>query len=363
MSRSSALAARSPADAAVLFPLDTEEAPRLSLRLAGAVLGVAGIMAAAFQSAGYIPHPGLDFPFARAAVEEAEVIVPIVFGPQAHALPPTPQPSEVQAAAQKVAARDPAAAPLGDAKLEAHWAFAPIGGSAPFTLTAPVPEDTTVADAAPRTKMVPLPPPHPLAALESAEPAPPAIVALPPKPAARSPLLGVERKLASLPPEDDRDLKPAPVPRGADVALPGPSDRYAVYDISAKTVYMPNGERLEAHSGYGSMMDDPRYVSRRMRGPTPPNVYNLKMREALFHGVEAVRMTPVDGGKMFGRDGILAHTYMLGPRGDSNGCVSFADYSRFLAAFKRGEVKQMIVVAKLENTPAANPLLSWLMPR
>jgi hypothetical protein len=74
-------------------------------------------------------------------------------------------------------------------------------------------------------------------------------------------------------------------------------------------------------------------------------------------------MNPVDQGKMFGRDGILAHTYMLGPRGDSNGCVSFADYSRFLAAFKRGEVKQMIVVAKLETTPASNPLLSWLMPR
>ncbi|MEW6256639.1 MAG: tlde1 domain-containing protein [Pseudomonadota bacterium] len=363
MSRSSALAARSPACLAAALPQEMDEAPRLSLRLAGAMFGVAGIMAAALQSAGFIPHPGLDIPFARAAVEEVEDIAPAVFGPLARPLAAASQASEAAPSApQQVAGRDPAAAPLADSKLEAHWAFAPIGGSAPFTLTATLPEDANVADLAPRTRMVPLPAPNPLASLESTEPAPPAVVALPPKPA-RSPLLGVERKLASLPPEDDRDLKPAPVPRGSDVALPGPSDRYAVYDITAKTVYMPNGERLEAHSGYGSMMDDPRYVSRRMRGPTPPNVYNLRMREALFHGVEAVRMTPVDGGKMFGRDGILAHTYMLGPRGDSNGCVSFADYSRFLAAFKRGEVKQMVVVAKLENAPAANPLLSWLMPR
>ena len=36
------------------------------------------------------------------------------------------------------------------------------------------------------------------------------------------------------------------------------------------------------------------------------------------------------------RDGMLAHTYMLGPKGESNGCVSFRDYSKFLAAFRRG---------------------------
>ena len=31
----------------------------------------------------------------------------------------------------------------------------------------------------------------------------------------------------------------------------------AVYDISARTVYMPNGLKLEAHSGFGSLTDDP----------------------------------------------------------------------------------------------------------
>jgi hypothetical protein len=35
---------------------------------------------------------------------------------------------------------------------------------------------------------------------------------------------------------------------------------------------------------------------------------------------------------MFGRDGLLAHPYMLGPNGQSNGCVSFSDYPAFLDA-------------------------------
>jgi hypothetical protein len=125
--------------------------------------------------------------------------------------------------------------------------------------------------------------------------------------------------------------------------------RTAIYDIAAATVYMPNGERLEAHSGMGPMLDNPRYVNKRMRGPTPPHTYNLTMREALFHGVEAIRLNPVDPSKIYGRDGLLAHTYMLGRRGDSNGCLVFKDYRRFLAAFKRGEVTQLVVVARMSS--------------
>ncbi|UVF21402.1 DUF2778 domain-containing protein [Microvirga terrae] len=120
----------------------------------------------------------------------------------------------------------------------------------------------------------------------------------------------------------------------------------AVYDISAQVVIMPNGERLEAHSGLGDMMDNPRHVNVRMRGATPPGTYMVTEREALFHGVRALRLTPVGGSAaIYGRDGILAHTYMLGPRGDSNGCVSFRNYDRFLQAYLRGEVKRLIVTA------------------
>src|SRR3954453_21958895 len=56
----------------------------------------------------------------------------------------------------------------------------------------------------------------------------------------------------------------------------------AIYDISARTVYMPDGTRLEAHSGLGDMLDDPRHVRVKMRGATPPHVYDLTMREQLF---------------------------------------------------------------------------------
>ena len=38
-------------------------------------------------------------------------------------------------------------------------------------------------------------------------------------------------------------------------------DQTAVYDISAHMVYLPDGTKLEAHSGLGSKLDDPRYVA------------------------------------------------------------------------------------------------------
>ena len=113
---------------------------------------------------------------------------------------------------------------------------------------------------------------------------------------------------------------------------------------------MPDGKKLEAHSGLGDKMDDPRFVHVRMRGATPPHTYDLAMRERLFHGVEAIRLKPVGGeGAIHGRTGLLAHTYMLGPNGDSNGCVSFKDYNRFLRAFKNNEIKRLAVIASLDK--------------
>ena len=123
----------------------------------------------------------------------------------------------------------------------------------------------------------------------------------------------------------------------------------AVYDIKAHTVYMPNGLRLEAHSGLGAKLDDPRFVHERDRGATPPNVYDLALRSELFHGVRAIRLNPVDDDRMFGRAGILAHPYMLGPTGQSFGCVSFKNYAEFLTAFEKGEVDRLVVVPHLET--------------
>lgn len=150
--------------------------------------------------------------------------------------------------------------------------------------------------------------------------------------------------LASLPPADASPAAPA--------STPGFGNHTAIYDISARTVYLPDGHRLEAHSGLGSHIDDPRYVDRSGRGPTPPNVYNLVMRPRLFHGVRAIRLVPTDDGKMFGRNGILAHSYMLGPSGQSNGCVVFRNYPAFLSAFLKGEVHRIVVVDRLASTTA-----------
>jgi hypothetical protein len=123
----------------------------------------------------------------------------------------------------------------------------------------------------------------------------------------------------------------------------------AVYDIAAHTVYLPDGTKLEAHSGLGSRLDDVRYSHVRMQGVTPPHIYELTPREALFHGVPALRLNPIGGeDKIFGRSGLLAHTYMLGPNGDSNGCVSFKDYYAFLNAYRNQGIKRLAVLAKVE---------------
>jgi hypothetical protein len=129
-----------------------------------------------------------------------------------------------------------------------------------------------------------------------------------------------------------------------------PYDRQtAVYDIAAHVVYLPDGTKLEAHSGLGSKLDDPRSSHIKMMGVTPPHIYELKPREALFHGVPALRLNPIGGeSKIFGRVGLLAHTYMLGPNGDSNGCVSFRDYYAFLKAYREQGIKRLAVLARVD---------------
>jgi hypothetical protein len=137
--------------------------------------------------------------------------------------------------------------------------------------------------------------------------------------------------------------------RGPDLASLGYDGLTAVYDISAHAVYLPNGSVLEAHSGMGSLRDDPDHVSVPNAGATPPAVYELKPRERQFHGVQALRMIPAEGSDTSGRSGLLAHSFMLGPKGDSNGCVSIRNYDRFLKAFNDGEINRLVVVPSLRG--------------
>ena len=143
--------------------------------------------------------------------------------------------------------------------------------------------------------------------------------------------------------------------RDQGLQLPSRRSGVAVYDIASATVRLPNGERLEAHSGLGHRQDNPAYVREKNRGPTPPNVYDLRMREALFHGAAAIRLLPRDQKKVFNRDGLLAHPYMYvggGSRSQSNGCVVFKDYGRFLRAFKAGEIARLVVVPNINELPS-----------
>jgi Tlde1 domain len=185
-------------------------------------------------------------------------------------------------------------------------------------------------------------------------------------PGARTPAV---RSAAKLPPATAAAPVPTPAPskkiRTADLSQDpnlrvDTMSKTAIYDISAHAVYLPNGRRLEAHSGLGPHLDDIRYVNLKARGPTPPNVYQLTLREELFHGVRAIRLNPVDETRMYGRDGILAHTYMLGPNGQSNGCISFADYNAFLNAYLHGEIDHIVVVEHLGNRPDAQTTGDWL---
>jgi Protein of unknown function (DUF2778) len=133
--------------------------------------------------------------------------------------------------------------------------------------------------------------------------------------------------------------------------LPEDDGKTAIYDITAHMLYLPDGRRLEAHSGLGEMMDDPRHANVRMHGVTPPNVYHLKEREAGFHGIRAVRLNPVDHDRMHGRAGILAHPYMMGSNGQSNGCMSVHDYQAFIDEFDDGKITRLIVVERLDHPP------------
>ena len=199
-------------------------------------------------------------------------------------------------------------------------------------------------------------PPAPAPQASAADaPVPPAAATPQPPPSAPHKARGGPPPLAAAPGKRQHLAEAESAP----VALPEPDSRTAVYDIAAHAVYLPNGEKLEAHSGLGRRLDDPRYVNVQNEGPTPPNVYQLSLREEIFHGVRALRLTPVGGSNMFGRDGILAHSYMLGPNGQSNGCVSLKDYPAFLNAYLSGEITRLVVVEQLDDPPSARTAADW----
>ena len=230
--------------------------------------------------------------------------------------------------------------------LGALEAAPPAAAPAPAVLNAPLPPKREVASI---DDSAPLPPARPteFAALES------------PAPAATDKTLGPSRSLGALAyaSPDTTIVATPPAPAKTSIfsifnpqpARPaGYDDHTAVYDITARVLYMPDGAKIEAHSGLGDYMDDPNHVNEHLRGATPPDLYDLQPRESLFHGIAAIRLVPVGGEEaVYGRAGLLAHPFMMGDNGDSNGCVSIKDYDAFLKAFQDGKVTRLAVVAKL----------------
>lgn len=166
--------------------------------------------------------------------------------------------------------------------------------------------------------------------------------------------VAVEPQLASLPPQQ----KPGELgifdklfgdPDRAAKAVLAANPNTVLYDIVKRVVYMPDGEKLEAHSGFGQFMDDPNSMHRKDVGVTPPNVYAVSFREKPFHGVRALRMKPVGNGNMYGRDGFLTHSFLLGTNGESNGCISLRDYDKFLQAYEDGKFNQIIVLRSADE--------------
>jgi hypothetical protein len=222
--------------------------------------------------------------------------------------------------------------------------------------TAPASADIGVVPLPPRrapeaVQSTPLPRPRPASA-SSAQAQPKIAHVEADKAAPKVAAIAPKQQIAKAAPEPE--LHTGSIPPQAKIETNSPlanNGHTAIYDIEAHTVYLPDGRRLEAHSGLGRGYDNPRYVEVRMHGPTPPNLYDLTLRRQLFHGVRAIRLNPVDESKMHGRAGMLAHTYMLGSRGASFGCVSFKDYPAFLHAYLKGKIDRLRVVAHLDSRP------------
>ena len=125
-------------------------------------------------------------------------------------------------------------------------------------------------------------------------------------------------------------------------------DRYtAVYDISARVVYLPDGTRLEAHSGLGAGARQSALRGRARSGPDAAACLRADAAGRLLP------RRPGDTAQSGRRRRNLWPRRIAGPpvharpNGNSNGCVSFKDYKAFLRAYENGQIKKLAVVAKL----------------
>ena len=125
-------------------------------------------------------------------------------------------------------------------------------------------------------------------------------------------------------------------------------DQYtAVYDLSAHTVYLPNGTKLEAHSGLGDRLDDPNHVNERMRGATPPHLYETRAAGGFVPRRAGLASKSHRRRRYFRpRRSTRPHLYA----GPELGIPTAACRSRTttdLRAYQNGEIRKLAVVARL----------------
>ena len=107
---------------------------------------------------------------------------------------------------------------------------------------------------------------------------------------------------------------PSPFGNSAPAPVSGYDHYTAVYDISNRVVYLPDGTRLEAHSGLGQALDNPRFVAEHAVGPDPAASLRFDIAGRLLprRGRPYASIRSGEGG-IYGRAGLLAHPFMLGP--------------------------------------------------
>ncbi len=168
---------------------------------------------------------------------------------------------------------------------------------------------------------VPAPPTRPIDLNVAA----PAVVALAP-----SPTPGPEKKT------DGVELAPKPP------AL-NQFDRFtAVYDLMAHTVFLPDGSRLEAHSGLGPLGTIPPMSWKRTGARRRRMNMNSRCARACSTACRRCGSIPSAGRmRSMAAPGCSPTPTCWGPDGDSNGCVSFKNYDAFLAAFQSGPSRSL----------------------
>ena len=129
----------------------------------------------------------------------------------------------------------------------------------------------------------------------------------------------------------------------------GYNRRTAIYDISAHTVYLPNG--ATAGGAFGSRRRDRTIRASCMKecaGRRHQMFTSLLRANSFFMGFKRCVSNPSARAIFSDAPDFWRILICSCANGASNGCVSFKNYDAFLQAYQNGEIKHLAVVAHLD---------------